>query len=147
MQRQEERIALKNWQKLWSTNTRGGSGGDDKEVREVATNYLRRGNHNDFLEKIIAAKHLAREKERTLKEERAKIRAEKRKAKEVESREREVEENYKEKLSNALESRERKKNVREVKKRERQYLRDNEIQIEREERRRLRIEELKSAQV
>ena len=133
---------MKNWQKLWSRSSRGGSGGDYKEVQEVATNYLRRGNHNDFLEKIIAAKHLAREKKRILKEERVTMRAEMRKDKEVESRETQAEV----KVLNALQGRDKKK-VREVKKLERQQLRDNEMKIEREESRRLRIKELESAQV
>ena len=116
------------------------------EVQEMATNYSRRGSHNNFVEKFIAAKQLAREKKRSLKEERVKMRAEMRKAKEVESREREAEVNYQEKLSNALQGREKKK-VREVKKLERQHLIDTEMKIEREESRRLRIEELKSAKV
>ena len=140
LQRQEERIALKNWQKLWSTNARGGNGGDNKEVEEVATNYLRRGNHNNFVEKHIAAKHLAREKKKSWQEARAKIR--------VEMKRREAEEeNLTRKPSNTSKGREEKKRTKEVKKSERQCLRDDEVRKEREESRRLRIEELKSAQV
>ena len=62
LQRKEERIALNNWQNLWSRNSGREGSGDGKEVPEMATNYLRRGSHNDFVEKFIAAKQLARQK-------------------------------------------------------------------------------------
>ena len=143
LQRQEERIALKNWQKIWPTHVKGGSGGIKSEVPEMATNYLRRGTHSDFVEKFIAAKQLAREKKGQLKQERAKMRAQRKR--EVGSREAEVVENYMRKLANT--KREEKKRKMKAKLLERQYLKINELKMEREESRRLRIEELKSAQV
>ena len=54
------------------SNAKGGSGDHEKEVQEVATNYLRRGLHNNFVEKFIAAKQLAREMKRSLNKEKAK---------------------------------------------------------------------------
>ena len=111
----------------------------------MATNYLRRGTHSDFVEKFIAAKHLAREKKRSLKEERVKMRADKKKALEIESRE--VEEYLTRKCSYKSWRREEKKKRKEVKGLERQHLRDEEMRAEKEENRRLRIEELNSAQV
>ena len=144
LQRQEERIALKNWQKMWPTHVKGGSGGTKSEVPEMATNYLRRGTHSDFVEKFIAAKQLAREKKKQLKQERAKLRAQ-RKREAAGSREAEVVKNYMRNLANT--KREEKKRKRKAKLLERQYLRNNEVKMEREESRRMRIEELKSAQV
>ena len=144
-QRDEERAALKNWQKLWATNAKGGSGDHEREVQEMATNYLRRGSHTNFVEKFIAAKHLAREKKKSLKDERAKMRAEKKKALETESRE--VEENLTRKCSFKSRRREEKKKRKEVEVLERQHMRDEDMRREKEERRRMRIEELNSAQV
>ena len=145
LQRDEERAALKNWQKLWATNAKGGSGDHEREVQEMATNYLRRGSHTNFVEKFIAAKHLAREKKKSLKDERAKMRAEKKKALETESRE--VEENLTRKCSFKSRRREEKKKRKEVEVLERQHMRDEDMRREKEERRRMRIEELNSAQV
>ena len=133
---------MKNWQKMWA---KGGSVDHNKEVQEMATNYSRRGSHNNFLEKFIAAKQLAREKKRSLKEERVKRRTEKRKALEIESRE--VDENLTRKCSYKNWRREEKKKRKEVKELESQRMRDEEMRTEKEERRRLRIEELNSAQV
>ena len=136
---------MKYWQKLWATDAKGGSGDHEKEVLEVATNYLRRGSHNNFVEKFIAAKHLAREKKRSLKKERAKMRAEKKKALEIESGE--VGEYLTRKCSYKSRKREEKKKRKEMKELERQRHRDEEMRAEKEEKRRLRIEELNSAQV
>ena len=111
----------------------------------MATNYLRRGSHNHFVEKHIAAKHLAREKKRSLKEEKVKMRAEKKKALEKESRE--VEENLTRKCSYKSWRREERKKRKEVTELERQCMRDEEMRTEKEERRRLRLLELNSAQV
>ena len=143
LQRQEERIAFKNWQKMWPTHVKGGGGGTKSEVPEMATNYLRKGTHSDFVEKFIAAKQLAREKEKQLKQERAELRAQRKR--EVGCREAEVVKKYMRKLANT--KREEKKRKRKAKHLERQYLRNNEVKMEREESRRMRIEELKSAQV
>ena len=145
MQRREERIALANWQKLWSANRE--SGGDNKEV--LATNYSRRGSHNDFVEKFIFQKQLAREKKMGLREARVRMRAEARKrVKEMKSREEEEEEeNLTGKSSNSSKIRVEKRRMKQVRKYEKQCLRDNEVRKEREEKRKLQIEELRSAQV
>ena len=146
---------MKKWKQMWSTNTKGGRGCDDKEVLATANNYSRRCCHN-FVEKFIAAKHLAKEKKKSLQEERSKMRAEeKKKAKEMKRMELEEqmrtreaeEENLTRKPSNTRESREEKKRMKEIKRGEVQSLIDEEMRREREEMRSLRIEQLKSAQV
>ena len=146
---------MKKWQQMWSTSIKGGRGDDEREVLEMPNNYSRRC-CNNFVEKFIAAKYLAREKKKSLLELRSKMRAEKKKkAKEMKRteleepmRSREVEkENLSKKPSNRRECRQGKKRLKEIKRGETQSVMDEEMRREREETRRLRIEELKTAQV
>ena len=122
LQRKEERTALKKWQQMWSTSIKGGREDDEREVLEMPNNYSRRC-CNNFVEKFIAAKYLAREKKKSLLELRSKMRAEKKKkAKEmkrteleVPMRSREVEkENLSKKPSNRRECRQGKKRLKEA---------------------------------
>ena len=152
LQRQEERIALNNWQNLWSRNSGREGSGDGKEVPEMATNYLRRGSHNDFVEKFIAAKQLARQKKASLKDVRAKMRAEKRNAEEdVKMTSRTIKGlSYKEYLEKCLGLKRLRVEARVAREKEEQIRTETEekkLKADREEKRRLRIMELSSAKV
>ena len=118
----------------------------------MASNYLRRGSHNDFVEKFIAAKQLARQKKASLKEERAKMRAEKRKAEEeVEMTTNTIKgHSYKEYLKKCLALKKLRVEARVAREKEEQSrmeTEENNLKADREEKRRLRITELSSAKV